>query len=301
MKYEDKHAPMTELSLRQRVHDSRILVVPGIADTLSAVLAERAGFEAVFLSGSAMACTHLGRPDIGLLSLGDITPILARITERIDIPVFVDADSGFGNAYNVHRGTRALERAGANCIQIEDQVHDKHPNHVGERPVVALTDMQGKLRAALDARRSDATLISARSDAVHTESVAAALERAVAYAEVGADIVFVEGLVNPEDRKRLVELIGDRAAILSIAAPQASAEIPDVETLRTEGYSIALSPATVINAITEASKAALSKLASQAPGLERKTNDEPTSSADIVEAVHGGEFIGKYKDWSTQE
>jgi 2-methylisocitrate lyase-like PEP mutase family enzyme len=290
---------MIELGLKQRLRDPRVLVAPGIADTLSAVLAERAAFEAVFLSGSAMAYTHLGRPDIGLLSLGEITSILARITERIDIPVFVDADSGFGNAYHVHRSVRALERAGASCIQIEDQVHDQHPNELGKRPVIPLTDMQEKLRAALDARRSESTLISARSDAVFSESVDAALERAVAYADVGVDIVFVEGLGRPDERKQLVELIGDRVAILFNTALPTGDKAPDIATLQTEGFSIALSPATVISAATAASEAALATLASQSPGLDSKTSGEPTSSSSVSDAIRGGEFIENYKNWST--
>ncbi len=289
---------MNTINLRNRLKEKRILVAPGVADTLGAVLAQNAGFEAIFLSGSAMSYTHLGRPDIGLLSLAEVTAITARIAERVDIPIFVDADSGFGSAYHVHRCVRALELSGANCIQIEDQVHDQHPIDVGKRPVIPLSDMLGKLRAALDARRNESTLISARSDAVFSESVAAALERALAYVDVGADVVFVEGLSSRDDRKLLVKMINDRAAILFNTALPTGDEAPDAATLQAEGYSIALSPATIIAAAVEASEVALSKLASETPGLSAETRD---ASHSVIEAIRGGNFIEEYKNWSTHK
>jgi 2-methylisocitrate lyase-like PEP mutase family enzyme len=289
------------IKLRNRLKDQRILVAPGVADTLSAVLAQNAGFEAIFLSGSAMSFTHLGRPDIGLLSLAEIAAITARIAERVDIPIFVDADSGFGSAYHVYRSIRALELAGASCIQIEDQIHDQHPDEIGKRPVIPLSDMLAKLRAALDARRSDATLISARSDAVFSESVASAMERALAYIDVGADIVFVEGLSKANDRKQLVKFVNDRAAILFNTALPTGDKAPDAATLQTEGYSIALSPATVIAATFKASELALSKLASETPGLSAKTSETPPLSHSVVEAIRGGDFIEQYEKWSKSE
>jgi 2-methylisocitrate lyase-like PEP mutase family enzyme len=290
---------MNTINLRKRLKEQRILVAPGVADTLSAVLAQNAGFEAIFLSGSAMSYTHLGRPDIGLLSLAEIVAITARIAERVNVPIFVDADSGFGNAYHVHRSVRALELAGASCIQIEDQIHDQHPGAIGKRPVIPLSDMLAKLRAAFDARRSDATLISARSDAVFSESVAAAMERALAYIDVGADIVFVEGLTNQNDRKQLVKLVDNRAAILFNTALPTGDVAPDAATLQAEGYSIALSPATVITATAKAGEIALSKLAGETPGLLPTFSDASPSSHSVGEAIRGGDYIEKYKKWST--
>ncbi|MEO0574832.1 MAG: isocitrate lyase/PEP mutase family protein [Pseudomonadota bacterium] len=290
---------MTTTTLKKRLQSTSILVAPGIADTLTGVLAQSAGFEAVFLSGSAMAFTHLGRPDIGLLTLGEVTTIAARINERIDIPMFIDADAGFGNAYHVQRTVRALEGAGASCIQIEDQVHDKHPTDIRDRPVIAIDDMQHKLRAALDARRNDATLISARSDAVFSEGVDAAIERAAAYAETGVDVIFVEGLVNADDRASLRHAIDPNIHLLFNTALPNGATAPDVPTLEQSGYSVALSPAAVVRASAAAVEHALAELATQS--LPIAATRQHTPSKNIVEAIQGDSYIDRYQHWSQSD
>ena len=154
------------MSLRQRLSDPGAVLAPGVFDAFTALIAEQAGFEALYLSGASIAYTRLGRPDIGLVSFSEVSDVLARITERVSRPVIVDADTGFGNALNVQRTVRGFERAGAAMIQLEDQTFPKRCGHLQGKGVVPAAEMCGKLRAALDARASSETLILARTDAL---------------------------------------------------------------------------------------------------------------------------------------
>ncbi|MEO0996955.1 MAG: isocitrate lyase/PEP mutase family protein [Pseudomonadota bacterium] len=293
---------MTETPLEDRLRSPRVLVAPGVADTLGAVLAERAGFEAVFLSGSAMSYAHLGRPDIGLLSLGEIAAITARIAERVGIPVLVDADSGFGNAYHVHRCVRALERAGAACVQIEDKVNAPDARDMSSNPVVATADMRDKLRAALDARHSDSTLISARTDALSTEGLSGALARIEAYADAGADALFVTGIATADDRRDVLRCVDGRLPVIFNMAVPGGASPPAVAVLEREGFSVALLPATVIGAAASAMSAALYELAAQLPGITARDAEETrTSPFSVADAIRGGEFLAKHRNWSNPQ
>lgn len=159
------------MNLKARLTEKSPLLAPGVYDALSALVASQAGFEALYLSGASIAYTKLGRSDVGLTTFSEVEQTLARITERVPTPVIVDADTGFGNALNVQRTVRGLERAGAAMIQIEDQTFPKRCGHLDGKTVVSAQEMVGKLKAALDARKSAATLILARTDAVAIEGL----------------------------------------------------------------------------------------------------------------------------------
>ncbi len=207
---------MTEATrLRSRLGAKPILVAPGVYDGLSALLAEQAGAEAVYLSGASIAYTRFGRPDIGLVDMTEVAEIRAAIRERVACPVLVDADTGYGNALNVQRTVRTFERAGADAIQLEDQSLPKRCGHLAGKSLVAAEEMLGKIKAALDARRSDQTLIIARCDAIAVEGLEAALERSAAYAEAGADLIFVEAPQSREDMARIVEALGERVPLMA--------------------------------------------------------------------------------------
>lgn len=286
------------MTLSQRLEQASILIAPGVADTMGAALAEHYGFEAVFLSGSAVSLTHLARPDIGLVSLAELASITQRISERVDIPVMVDADSGFGNAYQVHRCVRTLELAGASGIQIEDQLHDKSPAQIQQRPLISDAEMHVKLRAALDARRSSATLISARSDAVFSEGPERAIERAIGYAECGVDIVFVEGLQLAQHRRQLIKEIAGRAAVLfNIGWPHAEPP-PSVQVLESEGFAIALSPKTLVQAAAKAMQEALTALANDT-GL--KQSSDFTVPNTVAEAISAEAYLDAIDRWSSKQ
>src|SRR6187549_3230066 len=181
---------MTDTTLRTRLAAPPILVAPGVYDALTAHLAERAGFTALYVSGAGMAHTRLGRPDIGLVSMNEVAQTVALIRDRVGSHLIVDADTGYGNALNVVRTVREFERAGANAIQLEDQDFPKRCGHLDGKALIPADEMCGKIRAAVDARHSRETLIIARTDAVAVEGFDRATERAVMYREAGADMLF---------------------------------------------------------------------------------------------------------------
>ena len=186
-------------SLRARLARKPIVVAPGVYDPFTALLATQAGFSTLYVSGAAIAYTRLGRPDIGLVSMTEVTQTLALIADRVDAHLIVDADTGYGNALNVARTVREFERAGATAIQLEDQDFPKRCGHLDGKALVSAAEMGGKIRAALDARHSVDTLIVARTDAVAVEGVERALERAEMYREAGADVLFVEAPRTRDD------------------------------------------------------------------------------------------------------
>jgi 2-methylisocitrate lyase-like PEP mutase family enzyme len=247
-------------SLRARLSSGQILVMPGVFDALSAHIAVRAGFEGVFLSGSALAYAQLGRPDIGLVSVTEVADALARIRDRIDAPILVDADSGFGNALNVARTVKVFERAGASAIQIEDQINHKRPGDLQARPLVPIAEMVGKIKAALDARADAATLISARSDAPFTETFEQSLARAQAYVEAGADIVFVEGLSDLAQMRQLTAAFKGKAPLLHNVIDGGKSPVTTAAELDALGYRVVLFPGAAVQSAASAMEKAMAAL-----------------------------------------
>jgi 2-methylisocitrate lyase-like PEP mutase family enzyme len=192
---------MDRNSFKQRVLTGGAFLLPGVANPLAARVAEDIGYEALYVTGAGVSNTELGLPDIGILNLSDMAGAVERIAGVVDLPLVVDADTGYGNAVNCYHAVRRLEAAGAAAIQIEDQIFPKRCGHFEGKEVAPASEMVGKIRAAVDARRDEATLIIARTDACATEGYEAAIERASAYAEAGADILFVEALTS-EDQIR---------------------------------------------------------------------------------------------------
>jgi 2-methylisocitrate lyase-like PEP mutase family enzyme len=170
-----------------------ITVLPGAYDALTARLVERAGFDGVYLSGAGVSYTHLAQPDVGLVTLDEILRRAEAITAAVRVPVLADGDTGFGNAINVGRTVRAYERAGLAGIQLEDQTFPKRCGHLDGKEVIDAKEMAGKIRAAADARSSDAFVIVARTDALATNGLDDAIARLRLYADAGADVLFADG------------------------------------------------------------------------------------------------------------
>lgn len=189
--------------LRTLLNERRGLLVPGAGNALAARVIETMGFEAVYLSGAGLTNNFYGMPDLGFVSLNDIASHCAAIRDAVALPLIVDADTGFGNALNVRHTVRTLERAGANAIQIEDQVMPKKCGHFAGKAVIDQAEMVGKIKAAVDARVSGDFLIIARTDARASEGLDAALERARAFAEAGADVTFVEAPTSVDELRRI--------------------------------------------------------------------------------------------------
>ncbi len=247
-------------TLRHILSRGQVVPMPGVYDAVSALIAERSGFAGVFLSGSALSYTMLGRPDIGLVTLTEAAATLERVRDRISIPILVDADSGFGNALNVARTIRVFERAGASAIQIEDQINHKRPGDLAARPLVSPSEMVGKIKAALDARHSDETLISARTDAPFSETFEQALARAHAYADAGADIIFVEGLSELVQLQRLTDEFRGKKPLLHNVLDGGKSPLQTTAELGALGYSIVLFPGAAVQSAVSAMERALQTL-----------------------------------------
>lgn len=189
--------------LRNLLAGDKIVMAPGAHDALTAKIIEQTGFPVVYMTGYGQAASHLGKPDVGLLTLTEMTARAANIVEAVNIPVIADADTGFGNAVNVMRTMREYEKAGVAAIQLEDQVAPKKCGHMTGRQVVPKEEMVGKIKAAADARRDSDLIIIARTDARTVHGIEEALERAKAYEEAGADLLFVESPETIEEMKRI--------------------------------------------------------------------------------------------------
>ena len=228
----------TKKLLKSMVQARRGVLVPGAFNALSAKVIEDLGFEAIYVTGAGVTNMWFGMPDQGFMGLSEIAEHTARIREAVNVPLLVDADTGFGNALNVYHTVRTLERAGADCIQLEDQVAPKRCGHFSGKEVISTEEAVSKIKAAVDARRDPNLLIMARTDAAATHGFEAAVERAQRFAEAGADILFVEAVTSAEEI---------RALPTRLAAPQlmnmvigGKTPIFDAEQLAALGYGIVL-------------------------------------------------------------
>jgi 2-methylisocitrate lyase-like PEP mutase family enzyme len=182
-------------------------MVAGASNALAARLIQELGFEAIYLTGAGITNTFYGLPDLGFISLSDLAQHTAAARDAVDLPIIVDADTGFGSAINVRHTVRSLERAGANAIQLEDQVMPKKCGHFNGKAVIAAAEAASKIKAAVDARTSDDFLIIARTDVRSVEGLDAALERAALFAECGADLTFVEAPESVEELRRIASTL----------------------------------------------------------------------------------------------
>ncbi len=240
---------MPSQTLKQRLRSASPVLAPGVYDALTALIAEQAGFEALYLSGASIAYTRLGRSDVGLTTATEVADTLARITERVSLPVIVDADTGFGNALNTRRTVREFERAGAAMIQLEDQTFPKRCGHLDGKGVIPQAEMCGKLRAALDARHSSDTLILARTDAVAVEGLEAALERAEAYLASGVDAIFVEAVRSPEQMRAACDRFAHRIPMLANMVEGGKTPVTAADELGRIGYRIVIFPGGTARAV----------------------------------------------------
>lgn len=249
------------MSLKTRLAEPRPLLCPGIYDALSALLAEQAGFEALYLSGASIAYTRLGRSDIGLTTFNEVQDTLSAITERVSRPVIVDADTGFGNALNAQRTVRGFERAGAAMIQLEDQDFPKRCGHLAGKRVIPVAEMCGKLHAALDARHSNETLILARTDALAVEGFDAAMDRAEAYLATGVDALFIEALRTPEQMQIACERFAHRVPLLANMVEGGQTPVRSAADLGEIGFRIVIFPGGTVRALAQAMQGYFTSLA----------------------------------------
>jgi 2-methylisocitrate lyase-like PEP mutase family enzyme len=244
----------------------RLVTVPGCWDGFTALLIEQAGFEAAFLTGGGLSMARFGRPDMGLVTMTEVAETVSVIRDRIAIPLIVDGDTGFGNAINIARTVRCFERAGASAIQIEDQGFPKRCGHMAGKTVVSLAEAVGKVKAALDTR--EAMLVIARTDAVSVEGLPSAMERAEAFLDAGADLIFIEGPRTLAETLVVADRFGRRTPLVhnlvegGVSATDSGAVLEDM------GFAVALHPLLLLHG-----------LAAVAPGwLARLKADRSTSA-----------------------
>lgn len=238
--------------LSERLKQTGLLVAPGCYDALSALMIERAGFEAAYVSGASIAYTRFGRPDIGLVSFSEVADTVAAISDRVGIPLIVDMDTGFGNALNVRRTVKLLARAGASALQLEDQVTPKRCGHLNDKQLVPTAEMVGKIKAFLDARPDPNVLLVARTDAIAVEGFQAALDRAEAYAEAGADVLFIEAPQSMDELATIGARFRGKIPLLANMIEGGKTPLTDASALETLGYSIVIFPGGTVRALAHA-------------------------------------------------
>jgi len=229
--------------LRALIERPEILIAPGAYDPFVARCIEAAGFEAVYMTGAGVSHVRLGQPDLGLLTFSEMVDQAGRIADAVELPVFADADTGYGNALNVMRTVRAYERAGLAGLHIEDQEMPKRCGHFDSKRVIDLPEMLGKLKAALDARVDPDFVVIARTDARTALGLEQAMERAHAFAEIGADVLFVESPLT-EDELAQVGAAFDRPVLANMVE---SGKTPILPAARLEalGFALAIHPGAV--------------------------------------------------------
>lgn len=239
------------MTLKQTLQRGEQIIAPGVYDALTALIAERYGFKALYLSGAGIAYSKLGRPDIGLVTMTEVVSTIELIRDRVSSPLIVDADNGHGNALNVQRTVRMYERAGANALQLEDQSLPKRCGHLAGKAVVSAAEMVGKIKAAVDARHSDQTLIIARTDAIAVEGFEAALDRAERYVEAGADVLFVEAPANQEQLQAICQRFGQRLPLLANMVEGGSTPMYTAPELGELGFQIVIFPGGIARALAK--------------------------------------------------
>ena len=237
---------------RALVAKERPLQVPGAINAYCALLAQEAGFKALYLSGAGVANASFGLPDLGITTLGDVLEDARRITSATELPLLVDVDTGFGSAFNIARTVREMERAEVAAIHLEDQEQAKRCGHRPNKATVAVDEMCDRLKAAVDARRDSDFVIMARTDAFAREGRAASLERAAAYVEAGADMIFAEALYTLDDYAAFTRAIG--VPVLANLTEFGLTPQFTVAELRKAGVDIVLYPLSAFRAMSRAAE-----------------------------------------------
>jgi 2-methylisocitrate lyase-like PEP mutase family enzyme len=279
--------------LRALLRADEPIVAPGCYDALTALLIEQAQFKAAYVSGGSIAYTRLGRPDIGLVTASEVAQVVGLIRERVELPLIVDADTGYGNAINVQRTVRQFERMGASCIQLEDQVAPKRCGHLAGKAVVPAAEMIGRIKAALDAR--DRTLIMARTDALAIEGWDAAIDRAEAYLAAGADLLFIEAPQSIEQLAQIGQRFGTRVPLLANMVEGGKTPPLDAAQLRALGFRVVIFPGAMVRTLTFAARQMLQRL--QATGSTREYQPQMLTVGSLNELLGTQQILDEARQY----
>ena len=281
-------------TLRRRLARKPIVVAPGVYDALTAHLAERAGFSTLYVSGAAIAYTRLGRPDIGLVAMSEVADTISMISDRIRADLVVDADTGYGNALNVGRTIRLFERAGGRAIQLEDQAFPKRCGHLDNKSLIPPEEMIGKIKAALDARRSRETLVIARTDAVAVEGFDRAVARAVSYRDAGADILFIEAPKTRAELQRIPPAVGNVPLMANMVEGGKTPPLNAAE-LEAIGFSLVIFPGAIVRVLARAADEFYAALA--AKGTSESFQDRMYDFTALNDVIGTPEMIALGKQY----
>jgi 2-methylisocitrate lyase-like PEP mutase family enzyme len=283
------------LSLRSLLSKPPIVIAPGVYDPLTALIASHVGFQSLYVSGASIAYTRLGRPDIGLVSMSEVVETVALISDRVETKLIVDADNGYGNAMNVERTVRLFEKAGAHAIQVEDQSFPKRCGHLDDKSLISADEMVGKIKAAVDARRSPDTLIIARTDAVAVEGFDQAIERATLYRQAGADVLFVEAPKTREDLSGIANRIGSGIPLMANMVEGGKTPILSGPELEALGFSLVIFPGGIVRTLSRTAVdyyASLAKHRTTQPFIDRMFGfDEMNALLGTPEMLQRGKLL----------
>ncbi|MBD8513572.1 methylisocitrate lyase [Photobacterium sp. WH77] len=235
---------------RQAVADNHPLQVVGTINPYCAMMAKQVGHQAIYLSGGGIANASYGLPDLGITTLNDVTEDVRRITAACDLPMLVDIDTGFGGAFNIARTIREMERAGAAAVHMEDQVAQKRCGHRPNKAIVSQAEMVDRIKAAVDARQDDSFVIMARTDALAVEGMDAAIERAIACVEAGADMIFPEAMISLEQYRQFVDAV--KVPVLANITEFGATPLFSCEELAAQGVDMVLYPLSAFRAMNKA-------------------------------------------------
>ncbi|CAJ1370000.1 unnamed protein product [Effrenium voratum] len=283
-------------AFRMRLDQGGAILMPGAANALAARVIDQLGFEAVYISGAGLTNTYLGMPDLGFVSLPEIAQHTSTIRNATQLPIVVDADTGFGNALNVHHTVRTLERAGASAIQLEDQVNPKRCGHFSGKDVVDLEEARSRIKAAADARIDPNFMIVARTDACAVHGFDAAIERAEAFIEDGADVTFIEAPHNLENIREIPARLAGTPQLINLVVG-GKTPIIDFSELDGMGYALVLYANVALQGALKGMHDALSLLKSDG----RMDEDGPVASFEIRQnAVHKSFYDDLEKNYSSK-
>jgi len=282
--------------LRELLSGSTPVIAPGVYDGLTALLVQQAGFDCAYLSGASFSFSRLGRPDLGLVAMTEVAEAVCNIRERIDIPMIVDADTGFGNALNVQRTVRLFERMGASGIQLEDQTMPKRCGHLDGKRLLPVGEMVGKIHAALDARADDGTVIIARTDAIAVSGIEEALDRGAAYAEAGADILFVESPLNDDQLQCVGTALGGKIPLLANMVEGGKTPLHTAAELGSLGFKLVIFPGTMIRVLSRAAAEYLQAL--RRDGTTAGILDQMFDFKQVNEIIGTDELISSTSKYS---
>ncbi len=267
--------------LRAAVEAERPLQVVGTVNAYAALLAQRAGFRAIYLSGAGVANASFGLPDLGMTSLNDVCEDVRRITSACNLPLLVDADTGWGGAFNIARASAELTRSGAAGMHLEDQVAAKRCGHRPGKALVEPAEMVDRIKAAVDGRTDRQFVVMARTDAHAVEGQQAALERAAAYVEAGADMIFAEALRTLEEFRQFANAV--RVPVLANITEFGQTPLFTVTELGTAGVRLVLYPLSAFRAMSKAALTVYERLRTE--GTQKGVQDQMQTRAELYDVL----------------